>query len=162
MNKKIGLAPVETPDAEILILGTMPGDDSLKAQQYYANTRNRFWKVISKAFNVDLNGLIYIEKISILNKNHIALWDVLESADRKGSADANIMNGNVNDLEKFLKTHPKIKKIGFNGQAAYTYFHIHLMSKLNLSNIELVTLPSTSGANGYFKETSWINFLTTK
>ena len=156
MNKKIGLAPIENADAEFLILGTMPGDESLMNQEYYANSRNRFWKVIKAVFGQDLKD--YEEKKSFLKEKHIALWDVLESAQRKGSADADILNENVNDLEKFLHDHPKIKKIGFNGKNAFNYFSIYVKPKFKHDDIILVTLPSTSGANGYFKLENWIKF----
>lgn len=157
MDHKIGIPPVENSDATLLILGTMPGDESLMKQEYYANSRNRFWKIISSVFNKNLKECNYEEKISFLKKNHIALWDVLKSAHRKGSADANILNERMNDLETFLKTHPKIKKIGFNGKTPREYFE-SIKSKLSLNGIELITLPSTSGANGYFKLEPWIEF----
>ena len=59
-----------------LILGTMPGEESLRQQQYYAYTRNLFWHLIFRIFDAA------IETEYIKNNNlywvKIALWDVYE------------------------------------------------------------------------------------
>lgn len=40
---KQGLDPIENESCETLILGSLPGDISIKLQQYYAHPRNHFW-----------------------------------------------------------------------------------------------------------------------
>ena len=79
-----GLEPVADSKSEILILGTLPGKELLKAGQYYANPRNQFWKIISNIFN-DAIPNSYDERLKVLKEHHIALLDVLKSANRKSS-----------------------------------------------------------------------------
>ena len=157
MVLKKGFLPVADANCEFLILGTIPGEISLEKQEYYADKRNKFWKVLSWIFDDNMR-LSYEEKISFLKKNHIGLWDVLSSAKRKGSADINIFSESPNDFKSFLEIHPKIRKIGFNGQEAYLYFNRYVKPYISLADIQLVILPSTSGANGWFKLEPWIEF----
>ena len=46
---KQALPPVIDKATEYLILGTMPGEQSLLNQEYYNNTRNQFWKIMAAA-----------------------------------------------------------------------------------------------------------------
>ena len=115
-----GLDPVFDDNSKILILGTMPGKDSLKKQEYYASTNNCFWYIMAELFNGGKNFLNYDEKISCLKKNKIALWDIYHSCDRESSADKDIRNEVYNDINKFIKENPSIKHVVFNGKKAST------------------------------------------
>lgn len=127
----------------ILILGTMPGKESLRLQQYYANRSNRFWKIIAEAAGKPLPE-DYSERLKLLEQLHIALWDVYGSAERKGSLDSNIKNGEPNDIQSFIKTNPSIEKILFNGKKAYD-------NALGYGCVN-VEMPSTSSANTHFTQ----------
>lgn len=130
-------------DPHILVLGTMPGKESLRLQQYYANRGNRFWKIIAKAAEKPL-PTVYSDRLELLNQLHIALWDVYGSAEREGSLDSNIKNGTPNDIRSLVESNPSIKKILFNGGKAYK-------KALDYSCVN-VKMPSTSSANTRFTQ----------
>jgi len=121
----------------------MPSVQSLAANQYYGNPRNAFWKIIFTLFNTPLST-DYEQRKNLLLENQIALWDVLEVCVRPGSLDSAIEQEVPNDFNSFLKTHPNIKHIYFNGQKAAAYFKKYI--KLE-NDYQLTTLPSTSPAH---------------
>ncbi|KIQ20235.1 DNA glycosylase [Flavobacterium sp. MEB061] len=141
--KSFSFAPITSNDANILILGTMPGTKSLEINQYYGHKQNNFWKFMFTILKEDFSD-DYPTKKALLQKNKIALWDVLQFCERVGSLDSAIKNEIANDFETFLKSHPNIKTILFNGQKAAAFFkkYVHLQKEYNL-----ITLPSSSPAN---------------
>ncbi|MDR7212364.1 DNA-deoxyinosine glycosylase [Flavobacterium piscis] len=141
--KSFSFAPISTPNATILILGTMPGTKSLEIQQYYGHPRNNFWRFMFEILNESFSDN-YETRKAVLIKNNIALWDVLQFCDRIGSLDSAIKNEISNDFNLFLKKHPNIKTIAFNGQKAASLFKKYVT--LN-KPYDLITLPSTSPAN---------------
>ncbi len=120
INHIKGLAPIYDDNSKILILGTMPGKDSLEKHEYYASTNNCFWYIMAELFNERKKFLNYDEKISCLKKNKIALWDIYHSCDRESSKDKDIRNEVYNDINKFIKENPSIKHVVFNGKKAST------------------------------------------
>ena len=148
MRKK-GLKLILEKDTEILILGSLPSDKSIKEQQYYANPGNDFWKLLGKAIGeTDLNNFEYKEKIKILKKYKIGLWDVLESGDRPGSLDFNIKNGESNDFSVLKKKAPNLRLICFNGKKAGKY-ESHIKENIDCNTKILL---SSSGANRNYKK----------
>lgn len=140
--KKYSFPPISNPNATVLILGTMPSEQSLALSQYYGNPRNTFWKLLFTIFDTPFST-DYETKKSVLLQNHIALWDVLQACVREGSLDSAIEQEIPNDFNTFLNAHPHIHHIYFNGQKAAAYFK-HSVTVGN--NYHLVTLPSTSPA----------------
>lgn len=138
-------APIEDTDAKVLILGSMPGKESLKAGQYYAHHGNAFWTIMG-----DLIGakptLSYELRIQKLKASSIALWDVLASCSRHSSLDADIDKYSIatNDFETFFSIHSNITHVFFNGAMAEKSFHKHLKCTLESRVLQYQRLPSTS------------------
>ncbi len=134
--------PIVNSQSKILILGTMPGKDSLKFNQYYGHSRNSFWKIMFTLLDTPFSTDYTIRQALLLN-NNIALWDVLKACERKSSLDADIIEEEPNDLELFLKNNPQIIHLFFNGKSAMIYFMKHI-KKLTMP---YALLPSTSPAH---------------
>jgi hypoxanthine-DNA glycosylase len=138
--------PVSTIDARVLILGSMPGKESLKQQQYYAHPQNAFWKIMG-----DLVGayphLSYEERLHKLTSAHIALWDVLASCERESSLDSHIKNETANDFASFFEQHPHITQVFFNGTKAEQSFRKFVLGRQKLPPLTCWRLPSTSPAH---------------
>jgi len=140
--KKKGLEPIIDSDTKILILGSLPGDESIKQQRYYAKPNNDFWKLISTVIREDITELDYYAKIKKLKKYRIGLWDVLKVCERKGSSDLNIKKGEMNDFSELKQIAPNTQLICFNGKKAGNY-----ESFFQEEGYKTKVLPSSSGAN---------------
>jgi TDG/mug DNA glycosylase family protein len=142
--------PIAGAEAKVLILGSMPGDLSLKLAQYYAHPRNSFWMIMGSLFGAS-PALPYKKRSQVLLSKSVALWDVLKACKRKGSLDANIDNSSiiVNDFASFYAEHPKIKFVFFNGTKAESVYKKYVFSTIvsRFPTIQYMRLPSTSPAN---------------
>ena len=147
MKLSQGFAPVALADARILILGSMPGVASLQATQYYAFTRNAFWKIMGDLYSAGPE-LGYPLRLQKLLHNKIALWDVIASCHRPGSLDSDISKEGLtyNNFNEFFLQHPHISHICFNGQKAATLFNRMVEPGLE-NSFKTITLPSTSPAH---------------
>ncbi|MCH8496079.1 MAG: DNA-deoxyinosine glycosylase [Balneolales bacterium] len=140
---KTSFDSVSNADITILILGSMPGDKSIELGEYYGHPRNRFWKIISTITGNQL-PLTYSDKVELLLKSKIGVWDVAHKANRKGSLDSAIENVEPNDLDGFIAKHKNLKIIGFNGTKSKDLYDRYFD---RYNGIEYVHLPSTSPAN---------------
>jgi double-stranded uracil-DNA glycosylase len=140
-----GLPPVYGKLPEIIILGSFPSGLSLSKKEYYGNPRNHFWHITEALFSIDRN-LSYNFRISRLVDQRIALWDVICTCSRSGSADARIRDPVFNDLAGLSAASPSLRLVALNGSSAGRYYQ-----HLNLSaSIPAIVLPSTSPANTRF------------
>lgn len=140
MSRITSFPAIVDEQSEILILGSVPGVKSLEMQQYYAHPQNQFWKIMFHLFDEEFSS-DYKRKIALLKKNKIALWDVIESCERKGSLDTEIRNEIDNNIAELIDNHPNIKTIFCNGQKSYKNL-IKIMGKD--FKIPILVLPSTS------------------
>ena len=140
--------PLADHNARLLILGSMPGEASLKANEYYAHPRNQFWSIINSLF-ASAPFPDYTAKTQCLLQQRIALWDVMQSCIRPGSLDSAIEQTSIiaNDFNRFLLQHPAIKHIFFNGATAATTFNKRVLPELQHPTLQLHRLPSTSPAH---------------
>jgi hypoxanthine-DNA glycosylase len=144
--------PISNDKSVVLILGTMPGIASLNTGEYYGHKDNLFWDIIFRVCspewkNDELVMSDFETKKELLLDNGIALWDVLQFCDRKGSLDKDIKNKIHNDFDTFFLNHQSIKTVFFNGKKAAEYFKDCQSSLIVSNEIQFITLPSTSPSN---------------
>lgn len=140
---KSALHPLTDNSTRILILGTMPGDQSIAKQQYYGNKGNHFWKIIFTIFNENYSAS-YEDRKALLKKHKIGLWNVLAFCVREGSSDSKIMNEEINDFASFHIQYPNIQYVFFESKSAAKFYNKYAAPQKGIS---YHILPSTSGLN---------------
>ena len=110
--------PIIDRRSKVLILGSLPGVVSLRENEYYANGRNSFWKIMFSIFERPFSS-DYRRKTELMAENRIALWDVIKSAERTGSSDSSIRAATPNDVPALLKKYSGISFVIFNGALAF-------------------------------------------
>ena len=150
MTRIFSFAPIESPAATILILGSMPGKKSLEMQQYYAHPQNVFWRILAQLFGFDAQAP-YEARIRHLQDSGVALWDVLAACERRSSLDSDIVESTIvpNDFGAFLSGHRLIEHIYCNGAKSYDSFLRHVRPGLDGKHHEIpvTRMPSTSPAH---------------
>ncbi|MDO8208570.1 MAG: DNA-deoxyinosine glycosylase, partial [Gallionella sp.] len=136
--------PIEDANARVLILGSIPGKESLRLGQYYAHKRNTFWTIMGKLIGA-APELPYESRTRILKSAGIALWDVLASCRRSSSMDSDIEEATPNDFHSFFLAHPHITHVYFNGAMAEKCYQKHV--QLETLPLHYQRLPSTSPAH---------------
>lgn len=143
MSLKRAFDPVVDARTRLLILGSLPGDASLKAGQYYGHPQNGFWRLVGGVIGIDLVALPYAERLEALKAAGIGLWDVIVSAERPGSLDGAIRNAEAADLTRLTESLPLLRAVAFNGGTAARLGRRILTSPPGL---DLIDLPSSSPA----------------
>ncbi|MET0365663.1 MAG: DNA-deoxyinosine glycosylase [Sphingobium sp.] len=134
---------VANEHTRVLVLGSLPGRQSLEARRYYANPRNQFWELMSPVAGVNLVPLDYAERLEALLTAGIGLWDVIATARRKGSLDSAIQDASANDLNSAIASLPALRAMAFNGGTA---FRIGMQQLSPDAGIAAIPLPSSSSA----------------
>lgn len=140
--RKAAFAPVVDARTRLLILGSLPGDASLKAAQYYAHPQNAFWRLTGGVIGRDLAAMPYADRLQALKAAHVGLWDVIAGAERRGSLDGAIRNAEAADLRNLISTLPDLRAVAFNGGTAARIGRRSLTD----TGVTLIDLPSSSPA----------------
>ena len=143
MTVKRAFAPLVDERTRVLVLGSLPGEASLKAARYYAHPQNGFWRLISVAIGRDLHAMTYPDRVEALMTAGVGLWDVIASAERTGSLDAAIRSPQAADLRGLIAGLPNLKAVAFNGATAAKGGRKILAG---VEELTLIDLPSSSPA----------------
>jgi len=141
--KKRSFPPIVDDRARVLVLGTLPGEESLRRREYYAHPRNLFWPILFALFAA-APAADYAAKLAFAAANRVALWDVCAAGEREASADATIRREEPNTIDRLLDTHPRIRAVAFNGTGARRLHDRHFPRRPGLAYL---ALPSTSPAH---------------
>ncbi len=140
---KRSFPPIVDGRACVLVLGTLPGEESLRRGEYYAHPRNLFWPIVFALFG-EGPALNYAERLDFVAAHRIALWDVCEIGEREASADATIRRERPNAIDSLLAAYPQIRAVAFNGTGARRLHDRHFARRPDLAYL---ALPSTSPAH---------------
>ena len=157
-----GFEPVFDQHSRVLVLGSFPSVLSRANAFYYGNPQNRFWRVMAACLGapvppnegdllagsepVTLDASIAAKRAMLLNGG-VALWDVIESCDIKGSSDASIKNV-VPARVELITSNASIEQVICNGGTAGHLYKRYLQERTCLP---AVVLPSTSPANAAWR-----------
>ena len=133
--------PVYAPDAEVLIVGSMPGVKSLEANQYYAHPRNAFWPILFDVFGAEKRDS-YEQKKALIVHNRLALWDAAAECLREGSLDSSMKEIVYSDFESLYAKCPGIHTVLCNGGTAHALF----LKSGAAGDRKVYRMPSTSPA----------------
>lgn len=150
---KRGFPAVLDENTEILILGSLPSDESIRKQQYYGHPGNDFWRLVGHAIGENLQDMDYETRLETLKHNRIGLWDVFKAGKREGSQDSKIREEVVNQFSVLKGIAPELKLVCFNGKKSGKYEPL-----LRAMGYKTKTLPSSSGINRRFlkiRESEW-------
>jgi hypoxanthine-DNA glycosylase len=140
---KRSFPPVADPRARVLVLGSLPGEQSLAQARYYAHPRNHFWRLIGAVIGRELEPLPYEARLAALQEARVALWDTVGAARRRGSLDGEIRDVEANSLVQLVDTLPELRAVGFNGGKSAAIGTPQLAGRNRLA---LIALPSSSPA----------------
>jgi len=139
---KRSFPPVVDDRTRLILLGSLPGEQSLARGQYYANPRNQFWALMSGVLDMDLVTLGYDERLRALLDAGVGLWDTIGAAVREGSLDAAIRDHSPNALPALAARLPDLRAFAFNGGKSAAIGRKLLAG----SALRLIPLPSSSPA----------------
>ncbi|HWH16924.1 MAG TPA: DNA-deoxyinosine glycosylase [Allosphingosinicella sp.] len=138
---KHSFPPVVDQRTRLLVLGSLPGEESLARRQYYANPRNQFWRLMSEVIGVELVPLGYEARLEALLEAGVGLWDSVGSALREGSLDAAIRGHSANPLRALAASLPDLRAVAFNGGTSARIGQKELGPE---GGFERIPLPSSS------------------
>jgi len=134
-----------------LILGTHPSITSLSKEEYFGHAQNALWWITGDClgfcrampkspktqkpykFASELrythHVLSYPQQLETLTNHGFAIWDLIQSCERKGSLDVDIQKETPNLIQEFCTEFPTIQRIVFaNGLKQCQLFTKHFSS----------------------------------
>jgi double-stranded uracil-DNA glycosylase len=139
----------------LLVLGSLPGRQSLAQQRYYAHPRNQFWALMSPVVGADLVAMDYAARLDAVRAAGVGLWDVVGAARRRGSLDSALRDVQPRDLQAVMARLPALRAVAFNGASALAIGQRQLAGQ---DRVPLIALPSSSSAHAIgleAKRESW-------
>jgi hypoxanthine-DNA glycosylase len=136
-----GFPPVVDVHIRVLILGSFPSPASLSKKQYYGHPQNHFWKLMGALLGEPLYELAYAERLPLLLKHRVGLWDVLQQCERAGALDSHIRNAVDNDFRRVTRVATGLQRVCFNGKTAGRFEPMFAAA-----GYETLVLPSSSPA----------------
>ena len=153
--ERVSLDPILPQNPKVFILGTKPGNLELRKQEYYANNGNSFWKIIYELTS-EIFSKNYAQRIDVLKRNNIAIWDVVQFGERVKPGAQNVKNEVPNPINEIVEMYPSIKQIIFNGQKSYDLYLKHF-TKIEgiIYNVVLSTSPANTRFSFREKLNNW-------
>lgn len=140
---KTSFPALADPSTRLLILGSLPGEASLRRSEYYAHPTNQFWRLMEPVIDAPLVGAPYDERLERLHRAGVGLWDVIASARRTGSLDSDIRDPVANPLPELVRRLRDLRAVAFNGAKAFQLGRRQLRRS---DPPQLIQLPSSSAA----------------
>lgn len=143
-----GFPPIIDQTSRVLVLGTLPSEESFRRKEYYGHPRNQFWRILAEIYHIPL-AETYPDRVAVLRQKQLALWDVLQHGERQGSLDQAIRKAVPNDFRGLFKTYRNLRAIVFNGQKAHDLFEHQVLKQQALDGgdqLPRLLMPSTSPA----------------
>ncbi len=130
----------------------MPGEASLRQQQYYAHPRNAFWPIMAALLGSDVApAQPYPLRLDALRRHGVALWDVLAACERIGSLDSRIDRASEmpNAIGALLESFDQPCAVLLNGGKAQASFQRFLQAEIQTRwpRLSILVMPSTSPAH---------------
>ena len=138
---KRALAPAIPPATRLLLLGSFPGEESLRQSQYYAHPRNQFWRLLGEVITEPLAKLPYAKRLQRLARHRIGVWDIIADCEREGSLDGDIRNATLAQFDWLAGHAPKLRLVAMNGQKAGS-----AQRRIAALGYQTLVLPSSSPA----------------
>ena len=145
---KAGFPPIIAETSRVLVLGTLPSEESFRRHEYYGHPRNQFWRILADIYDVPLPEN-YPGRVALLRQKQLALWDVVHHGERHGSLDQAIRNAVPNDFRELFETYRNLRAIVFNGRKAHDLFEHLVLKRQPLAGgdqLPRLLMPSTSPA----------------
>jgi double-stranded uracil-DNA glycosylase len=138
---KQGLPPAIGPAARVLVLGSFPGEESLRQSQYYAHPRNQFWRLLGEVIGEPLAALPYASRLRRLARHRVGVWDIITGCEREGSLDGDIRNASLAQFDWLAGRAPQLRLVALNGKKAGT-----AQRRIAALGYQTLVLPSSSPA----------------